>query len=150
MAAVARISIAPVKSLGLVHPDEVLVAPGGVAGDRRFWLVDEDGRLFNGKRGGPMLQIAPEWDEETRRLALRFPDGDVVEGLVELGEPVAPLMYGQPVPSRRVRGPWQDAISRFVGEPLTLLYAESEAIDRGGASAAVTVVSRASLERLRA
>jgi uncharacterized protein YcbX len=42
---VVRISIAPVKSLGLVHPDEIELGPHGVVGNRRFWLVDEDGRL---------------------------------------------------------------------------------------------------------
>lgn len=150
MPRVARISIAPVKSLGLVHPPEVLLGGRGVVGDRRFWLLDEEGRLFNGKRGGPMVRIRPEWDEETRSLALRFPDGEVVEGVVELGEPVAPEMYGQPVPSRRVHGPWQEAISRFVGQPLTLLFAESDAIDRRSGGGAVSLVSRASLERLRA
>jgi uncharacterized protein YcbX len=58
-ARVARISIAPVKSLGLVHPDSVELGSEGVQGDRRFWLVDEDGRLFNNKRNGPMVAIEP-------------------------------------------------------------------------------------------
>ena len=111
-ARVTRISIAPVKSLGLVHPDEVELEPHGVRGNRRFWLVDEDGRLFNNKRDGPMVRIRPEWDEETRRLALTFPDGARVEGTVELGEAVDAEMYGHPHPSRRVLGPWEDAISR--------------------------------------
>ena len=74
-ARVARISIAPVKSLGLVHPEHVDLHLGGVRGDRRFWLVDEDGQLFNNKRNGPMALIRPEWNEETRELALGFPDG---------------------------------------------------------------------------
>ena len=74
------------KSLGLVHPHEVEVGPRGVAGDRRFWLVDEDGRLFNNKRCGPLMAIRPEWDEESRALALTLPDGERIEGVVELGE----------------------------------------------------------------
>jgi len=118
---VVRISIAPVKSLGLVHPDEVEIGPRGVVGNRRFWLLDEDGRLFNNKRNGPMQRIRPEWDEESRTLALTFPDGARGEGFVELGEPVAAEMYGELHPSRHVIGPWQDAISRFVGRKLTLL-----------------------------
>ena len=71
---VVRISIAPVKSLGLVHPDEIEIGPHGVAGNRRFWLLDEDGRLFSNKRCGPMRSIRQEWDEQTRRLTLTFPD----------------------------------------------------------------------------
>ena len=146
---VVRISIAPVKSLGLVHPDEVDVGHGGVAGNRRFWLLDEDGRLFNNKRNGPMVQIRPEWDETTRRLALTFPDGRVVEGTVELGEAVAPEMYDDPIPSRHVVGPWADAISDFVGRPLTLLWADECVPDRSRHGGTVSLVSRGSLERLR-
>ena len=147
---VVRISIAPVKSLGLVHPEEVTLAPGGVAGDRRFWLADEDGRLFNGKRNGPMVRVRPEWDEVTRRLALTLPDGSRVEGVVELGEPVAAEMYGLPLPSHRVLGPWEDALSEHVGQPLRFFWADRGAADRGRRGGTVSLVSRASLERLRA
>jgi len=145
---VVRISIAPVKSLGLVHPDEVEIGPRGVVGNRRFWLLDEDGRLFNNKRNGPMQRIRPEWDEESRTLALTFPDGARVEGVVELGEPVAAEMYGELHPSRHVIGPWQDAISRFVGRKLTLLWADQHATDRGYRGGTISLVSRASLARL--
>jgi uncharacterized protein YcbX len=146
---VARISIAPVKSLGLVHPDEVTLERGGVRGNRRFWLVDADGRLFNNKRNGPIVRIGVEWDEATGVLALRFPDGTHVSGVVELGAPVEAHMYGHPHPSRRVLGPWEEAIAREAGEPLTLLYAEGHAVDRGYRGGSVSLVSRASLERLR-
>jgi uncharacterized protein YcbX len=149
MATVARISIAPIKALGLAHPDSVDVAIGGVRGDRRFWLVDEAGRLFNGKRNGPMVGIRPEWDEETRELALAFPDGTRVEGVVELGPPTTAQLYGRPHASRPVQGPWQDAISSYVGQSLTLLWSEAQAIDRGGTGGEVSLVSRASLRRLR-
>ncbi len=53
---VVRISIAPVKSLHLVHPEEIELTRAGVVGDRRFWLVDADGRLANGKRFPQLMQ----------------------------------------------------------------------------------------------
>jgi len=146
---VARISTAPVKALGLVHPEAVELGPAGVAGDRRFWLVDADGRLVNNKRYGTLVQVRPDWDEASRRLALAFPDGEVVAGVVEPGEPVEAVLYGAPHPSRAVPGPWQEALSRFAGSPLTLLWSESGAVDRGVRGGAVSLVSRASLERLR-
>ncbi len=148
MSHVARISIAPVKSLGLVHPDEVHVEKHGVTGNRRFWLVDEDGRLFNNKRNGPMVRIEPEWDEESRVLALTFPDGARVEGVVELGDRVDAEMHGHVNPSRRVVGPWQDALSEYAGRPLTLLWADAHASDRGYRGGTVSLVSRGSLARL--
>ena len=148
-ARVVRISIAPVKSLGLVHPDEVMLKPGGVIGNRRFWLRDEQGALYAGKRDGTMMRIRPEWEEATRRLALVFPNGDRVEGVVELGDPVEAELYRLPQPSRRVMGPWQEAISRFVGRPLELLWTDDGAVDRTPRGGSVSLVSRASLERLR-
>ena len=148
-ARVVRISIAPVKSLGLVHPEHVDLRSDGVQGDRRFWLVDADGRLFNNKRNGPMTAIRPSWDEGTRQLSLGFPDGSVVSGTVELGEPVAAELYGLPHPSHRVIGPWEEAISASVGRPLTLLWSDRHATDRGAGGGTVSLVSRGSLERLR-
>jgi len=145
---VTRISIAPVKSLGLVHPNEIEIGRNGVLGNRRFWLVDEDGRLFNNKRCGPMVRIRPEWDEQSRTLALTLPDGERVEGVVELGDRVAAEMYEHPHPSRRVVGPWEAAISRVAGRPLTLLWADGHATDRGYRGGDISLVSLASLERL--
>jgi uncharacterized protein len=142
-------SIAPVKSLGLVHPDEIELESHGVRGNRRFWLVDADGRLFNGKRNGPMVRIRPEWDEDARILALTFPDGARVEGTVELGAAVDAEMYAHPHPSRQVLGPWESAISEFVGRRLTLLWADQHAVDRGYRRGTVSLISRSSLERLR-
>jgi uncharacterized protein len=150
---VTRISIAPVKALGLVHPEAVEVGRNGVAGDRRFWLVDATGRLVNGRRHPRLLQVRPAWDETARSLRLDFPDGSSVEGVVELGPGVDVEMYKTPHPSRHVAGPWQEAISSYAGEPLTLLWSESGAADRmsyGGGVGAVSLVSHASLERLRA
>ena len=145
---VARISIAPVKALALVHPEVVEVDFTGVAGDRRFWLVDRDGRLANDKTVPQLLLVRAEWDEATRRLALTFPDGDHVEGTVEPGEPVEATLYKRPHPSRTVPGPWRQALSEYAGEALTLLWSESGAVDRGVGGGAATLVSRASLERL--
>jgi hypothetical protein len=138
-----------VKSLGLVHPDEVMLEQGGVIGNRRFWLRDEQGALYAGKRDGTMMQIRPEWDEATHRLALTFPGGERVEGIVELGGRVDTLLYRRPRPSRRVLGPWQEAISEFVGRRIELLWADDGAVDRTPEGGTVSLVSRGSLERLR-
>jgi hypothetical protein len=147
---VVRISIAPVKSLGLVHPDEVQLEEGGVVGDRRFWLRDEVGALYGGKRNGELLRIHPAWDEATRTLSLTFPDGRRVDGVVELGEEVEAELYGERRPAHRVLGPWQEAICAYIGRPLELLWADGDAIDRSPEGGSVTLVSRGSLERLRA
>jgi hypothetical protein len=148
---VVRISIAPVKALHVVNPEEVELGEAGVTGDRRFWLVDAGGRLANGKRHPELMTVHPEWDEDSRTLALTFPDGRRVEGEVEPGEPFAAELYKTPHPSRTVPGPWQEALSEFAGEPLTLLWSEGGAQDRGNDRGGwTTLISRGSLERLRA
>jgi MOSC domain-containing protein len=107
---IVRISIAPVKALHLVNPEEVELTRTGVTGDRRFWLVDGNGRLVNDKSRPQLLRVRAEWDEAARRLGLEFPGGRLVEGVVEPGEPVEATMYGQPHPSRAVPGPWHEAV----------------------------------------
>jgi len=60
---VIRISVAPVKSLGLTHPQSVEIRRFRAVGDRRFWLVDADGRLVNGKVCPALMRVRPEWDD---------------------------------------------------------------------------------------
>ncbi|TML13396.1 MAG: hypothetical protein E6G33_12035 [Actinobacteria bacterium] len=61
---VSRISIAPVKGLALVHPDEVTLEETGVVANRRFHIVDAEGRRYNQLRNGHLVRIKPEYDPE--------------------------------------------------------------------------------------
>jgi uncharacterized protein YcbX len=131
---VARLSIAPVKGLALVHPDEVMLERRGVAADRRFYLVGEDGRLVNNKTCGELLQVRPELDGDAgaEHLTLHFPDGSRVAGDVALGAPVATSFYGRPVAGRRTEGPWSQALSEHARRPLTLVRTDvpGDGVDR--------------------
>jgi MOSC domain-containing protein len=150
-ARVAWISVAPVKALALAQREEVLLEPFGVRENRRFHLIGEDGRLLNGKQLGTAVQVEADWDEAARTLALRFPDGSVVEGEVELGGPVATSFYGKrEVEGRLVVGPWAEALSSFAGRPLRLVQPTQPGggLDRG--RGAVTMVSTEAMEALRA
>lgn len=128
-ARVAQISIAPVKGLRVVQPREVTLAADGVPGDRRFWLVDETGRMY-GKPDGRLVQVRPEWDEAWRRLVLEFPNGDRLEGVIELGEAVTGVMIGRSVSGRRVLGPWEGALCAFLGRRLRLVWSDRALVDR--------------------
>jgi uncharacterized protein YcbX len=142
---VARISIAPVKGLALVERDAVLLEPTGVRENRRFHIVDADGRRYNQLRHGALVQIRPDYDGD--RLALHFPDGTTAEGEVALGEAITTDFYGRRVDGHIADGPWSAALSEWAGRPLRLVQsAPGEAIDRG--SGHVSLVSRASLEEL--
>jgi uncharacterized protein YcbX len=150
-ARIAWISVAPVKGLALAAREEVELERFGVRENRRFHLIGEEGRLLNAKQLGSLLRVTAGWDEETRTLALRFPDGALVEGQVELGEPVATNFYGKrDVSGRVVVGPWADALSSFAGRALRLVQPDEPGggLDRG--RGAVSLLSTASLEALAA
>jgi uncharacterized protein YcbX len=116
MPQVARISITPVKSMALLHPDEVMLTDVGVPWDRLFYLVDGGGRLFTTRReGNPTQPVVPAYEPEREDLSLTFPDGSVVRGPAsELGEPLVTDFYGRPVRAHVVRGPWQAALSAYL------------------------------------
>jgi len=142
---VATLAIAPVKALALQQSQELELEAGGVRGNRRFYLVDENGRLFGGTRHGPLVRVRSEVDGDT--LTLHFPDGRSVAGEVALGGPTTTDFYGRPVAGRLVDGPWSDALSDYARKNLHLVRAvEDDAYDVEPA----TLVSLASCERLGA
>jgi uncharacterized protein YcbX len=147
VAVVSRISIAPVKGLGLVHPEAVQLDETGVLENRRFHVVDADGRRFNQLRKGALVQIGVDYDADQERLALRFPDGAVADGVVALGGEIETDFYGRPVAGRLVEGPWSQALSGWAGRPLRLVQSDPGlAVDRGRGH--VSLVSAASLAEL--
>jgi MOSC domain-containing protein len=147
---VAWLSVAPVKSMRLVSVDAIELERTGVRGDRRFYLVDDDGGLVNAKRVPPLLTVRAAVDNG--RLILRFADGPAVEGEVQrLGDRIETNFFGRLVAGRIVEGPWAEALSELAGKPVRLARTEREGdgYDRG-IQAGASLVSTASLEALRA
>jgi uncharacterized protein YcbX len=150
-ATVAWISFTPVKGLRLQDLREAHVTEDGIPGDRAFFLVDERSFMVSATRLGPLVAVEPAYDADAARLALRFPDGSEVAGDVELNgfEPVG--FYDETLRAQPVGGPFSAALSAHCGRPLRLFAAPPErpGVDRGRFGAA-TLLSLASLERLRA
>ena len=140
---VARINVTPVKSLRLQHPDEVRLGHDGAVEDRRFLLVDEGRRLYNGKRDTSLVRAAATWDADARRLAVTMPDGGEIEGEVVPDGAALVEVYGRLVRGRVVTGPWADAFSDLVGRSLTLVERDDGAWATDSRPA--TLVSQASL-----
>src|SRR6266542_2924563 len=92
---VAWISVTPVKSLGLSQLDEVLLEEIGVRNNRRFHLIDADGRLINGKRHGTLALVRAAFDEAAETLEVRFPDGETVRGEVAVDGEVTTNFWGR-------------------------------------------------------
>jgi uncharacterized protein YcbX len=142
-ARVSRINVTPVKSLRLHHPDAVELGPDGAREDRRFLLVDDGLRLYNGKRDTTLVRASASWDPDARSLALTLPGGEVVEGEVARGRDVTVGVYGREVHGNVVAGPWADALSDLVGRSLALVERTNGAWATDSHPA--TMVSRASV-----
>lgn len=143
------LTTAPVKGLGLSHPRDVDVTQRGVRGDRAFALLDDRGRLANGKRFGPLVRVHATYSADPEMLVLALPDGTQVGGPVELGDPVEAHFYGAVRPARLVQGDYSAALSELAGASLTLVrMPDGDGVDRRGVGA-VSLMTTASLDALR-
>jgi uncharacterized protein YcbX len=141
---VTALNTAAIKGTRLVSAARVTLNERGAEGDRRFFLADGRQRMRNAKQIGSLQQLVAGLDGD--RLSVTFPDGGVICDQIQLGQELECQFYSHRVMGQLVLGPWADAISEFCGTPLRLLAAGS-AVDRG-ARGAVSLVSRASLQRL--
>lgn len=147
MASVAWIALAPVKGLALELVDETELTEAGPAGDRRFFLIDENDRLVNAKGLGVLQQMRAAYDEASRTLRVQMPNGATLEEPIELDGAIEARFWDTTKTVRRVVGPWSDAISDLAGRNLRLVMPDHPAVDRGR-SAAATLLSTGSLRAL--
>jgi uncharacterized protein len=146
-ARVSWVSLTPVKATMLHLVDEVDVVESGVRGDRHFYLVTGAGRLVSNKDYGPLQLVRADYDAAADTLSMRFEDGTVLAGEVARGEEIGTTFHKRPRPARVVVGPWAEAISELMGEPVQLVEPEWPAPDRGRGGAA-TLLATTSLDRL--
>src|SRR5262245_903855 len=96
MPSVSRFNVTPVKGTALQHPDHIRVEPYGVPGNRRFFLIDEDGQRISATKLPSLVQVTAESSDG--RLRLTFPDGHVVEDTTDpTGDELIADMWGRPV-----------------------------------------------------
>jgi uncharacterized protein len=124
---------------------------GGVRENRRFYLVDERGRMVNGKQIGELSELRAEYRDAERTLTLTLPGGEPISGPVRLGGEIDTRFFSMTLRAPVVLGPWSDAISAHVGRSLRLVEADParKGVDRGDRGT-VSLVSRGSLDRLAA
>jgi uncharacterized protein YcbX len=156
MLTVSRLSIAPVRALGLQHPESIDVTFSGVITDRRFYLVDEHGHILDRLRAGSLVQVTSETNAAATWLRMTFPDGRVIEGDVRLDEPVQTHIYGREAFGHVVGGPWAAALEPYAhGRPLLLVRCDKPAgtrikLDEDHPRNVASLVSDGSLRELAA
>ncbi len=144
---VSGLALTAIKGTRLRTVEEIELGPDGARGDRAFYIVDERGRMQNGKRIGELHALVADYDRTAGRLSLSFPDGTRAEGAPEYGDPVETSFFSRSVMARPLIGPWSEALSSFIGRPVQIVAPTESAIDRGP-EAAASIISRASLRRL--
>lgn len=153
MPRVSRLSIAPVRGLGLRHPESISLEENGVLEDRRFYLVDDRGRLVDRLLAGELVRVAAETNPDATWLKLTFPDGSVIEDDVRLDEPVRTEIYGRLALGHVVGGPWAAALEPFAHRRVLLVRCDHPGGTRIRAGEtkvrnAVSLVSDGSLREL--
>lgn len=126
--------------------DEVELGERGALGNRVFYVIDNRGRMVNGKNFKYLQAVMADFDAQAQALSLAFPDGTEAAAEVRYGDPVTTSFFDHPKEAREVRGPFNDALSAFFEQPLRLVGAAS-AVDRGR-HGAISVMSQASLRHL--
>jgi hypothetical protein len=143
---VTGLSVVPVKAMRVVAMDKIELGPLGARGDRAFCVIDERGRMVNGKTVASLQTVVAEYDAEAGELGLAFPDGTVTRAALEYGATMPIRFFGHESSARELRGPWSEALSAQLGRPLRLVRPEI-GVDRGRKGVA-SLVSLGSLRRL--
>jgi len=144
---VSQLAIAPVKSMRLQRSSEIQLGRHGVVGDREFLIVDDDGKLLLTARNPGLLRIEPRWEPARNLLALRFPDGSVVQDAPGPGTAAVTRLYGgRKVPGRVIPGPLSAALSGYLGRTVHLFKRSADHF--GNDDHPVTLMSEASLHAL--
>ena len=143
---VCALATTAVKGMRVGPVDQIELGEMGAVGDRAFYVIDERGRMVNGKQLGQLQTIVADYAPEQGTLALCFPDGSRAAAALGYGNTLTTRFFSRAREARELRGPWSEALSAFLGRPLRLVAVHS-AVDRGRAGA-TSIISRSSLRRL--
>jgi uncharacterized protein len=146
MRRVELISVTPVKCFALSHPESIELTAGGVPENRRFLLVDGEGRRLRSSLTSWPTVVRVGYDSAAERLRMTFPDGVVVEGdALGDGEALDVDYHERIVRARVVPGGWTERLSQMAGHPVRLVRPEEHGHLQ---EAPVTLVSTESIARL--
>ena len=147
---VAWIHIAPIKALAIQALEQVELGLLGVENDRRFCIVDPDGRMLNAKRVQRFVAVRPRFDQTLRHLVLEMPDRRKVKGTTDLGAATLVTIHDRGVPAHIVEGPWSEALSDLAERPVRLVRfdAPGEGVDRADEGGGASLLAEESLRAI--
>jgi uncharacterized protein len=143
---VARTGLTVLKGTRHRALDEVSLSEHGAVGDRLFCLVDPLRRqVLKTVANGPLLGATATWQDGVLTVEL---GGQTIGGVPErTGETLDVSYWGRPVTVDVVGGPWAEAFSLLLGQPVLLGRAGTGDVVYGGS---VSLVTTGSLAGVRA
>lgn len=122
---ISALAIYPVKSLGPVALDQAEVGPRGLAGDRRWMIVDEQGRFVTRREVPTLARIGMRLSEGGYSLAA--PEGEAhLPATISEGAPTPVTVWRDTVPALVVENDASRLISQVAGRALRLAYMPEE------------------------
>jgi hypothetical protein len=120
-AEVSRLSITAIKGFGIREVAEIDLRSHGVVGNREFFAVDEDHKLYSVTRTSSFMSHWSLFTEEGELQIGR--DADTLHrGHIELGATVRSHFFGDRfVHGHLVLGPWDELLSDIAGRRLHLV-----------------------------
>lgn len=145
---VRQLSVALVKGTAVEHPGRLWLSTNGAENDRRFVVIDPDGKLVTSRMFPRMLLLRARLDPGTDELVIEVPEDSRhqnVRGSIDLGDAEPTKIWDRPVLAKPVRG-FDDWLSTYLGAEVRLLRIP----DTEGAhdDAPVTLISSASISEL--
>jgi uncharacterized protein YcbX len=123
--AVTKLSVTPIKGLGMSLEQEIHLTETGAVGDRQLFLADDDDRLFSVTRSGTHLSSRARL-EPGGGLVVTFP-GETLSGSIVAGTPIEVAFPDRrTVSGRIVEGNWGEAFSERAGQQLRLVMADRD------------------------
>ena len=118
----ASIHIYPMKAARAVDLAESLVEPWGLAGDRRWLLVDEDGRFVSQREEPSLARVVVTRGPETINVSAAGVPGRQITIPVDGAQLLKVTVWGSTVLAAAA-GPEGDAwFSAYLGRPVRLVY----------------------------
>jgi hypothetical protein len=149
---VSGLATTAVKGMRLGAVPRIELGALGARGNRAFYVIDQRGRMVNGKQFGELQTVLTDYDLDGGELTLTFPNGAIARGRVGYGETLETRFFSRTYAARLVVGPWAEALSELIGQPLRIVEPETgaepeTAVDRGRVGGA-SLISRASVQHL--
>lgn len=122
----AGINRFPVKSCRGEAVETAVAEPWGLAGDRRWMVVDEDGEAITARTVHSMLLIRPRLVADG--MVVSAPDEPDLETPQPSGNPVPVTVHGNPLRAVVAGPPAEAWFTRVIGRPARLVYLDDPTV----------------------